>query len=369
MTDQKKSVSRREFLKTSLVAGMGLAVLKPYDVATRFLQEFPEGKKLGRVLAKLDLKSRPSPDSQTVSTLYDDAIVVWLREVMGDPFPMFPTNRRWIETPEGYLPAPLVQPVNYRPNVPVTEIPSDGGVKGFWAEVTIPYAPFTLVNANPASPHLKETPADRYRLYYSQIYWIDDVMARSNGELIYRAREPHGSYGDVFWAQADAFKQLTADDLKPISPDVDEKRIVIDLTKQTLTCLEGKREVHYCRISSGAKYDAYGVAVDNWSTPIGDHHAINRKFVTLHMAGGSAASGYELMSVSYTSIFASGGVAIHSTYWHNNYGEPMSHGCVNVSPEDAKFIYRWSRPEVPYREGKMEVTGYDNTTQVSVIES
>ena len=82
------------------------------------------------------------------------------------------------------------------------------------------------------------------------------------------------------------------------------------------------------------------------------------------MAGGSAASGYELFGVSWTSIFANGGVAIHATYWHNNYGEPMSHGCVNATPEDAKFVYLWTLPNVPYDAGKIEITTFDGTNVV-----
>ena len=361
-------ISRRNFLKLSAL-GLGMAVLKPTMPILNAAQDFPQVKRLGRVLAKLDLKSRPSVDSQTTGTLYDDAVVVWLREVMGEPFPMFPTNRRWIETPDGYLPAPLVQPVFNLTNEPLREIPVSGSTKGFWAEVTIPYAPFYLVNETPSSPMLKDTPADRYRVYYSQVYWIDDVKERGDGEWLYRVREPHGSYGDVFWSPARAYKPLSEDDLSPISPNVEDKRVQIDLTKQTLSCYEGNTEVHFCRISSGAKYDAYGTQVDNWSTPVGNNQAINRKFLALHMAGGSTASGYELMSVAFTSIFSTGGVAIHSTYWHNNYGEPMSHGCVNVSPEDAKFVFRWSRPVVPYAEGKMEVTGFSNVTRVDVVET
>ena len=155
---------------------MGALALQPWRFWTQATSDFPEAKKLGRVLTKLELKTSPSQDSKTLGVLYDDAVVAWQREIMGEPFPMFPTNRRWIETPEGYLPAPLVQPVFNRPNEVVQELPvAVNGERGFWAEVTVPYAPFYLVNQNPASPHLKETPPDRYRVYYSQIYWIDDV--------------------------------------------------------------------------------------------------------------------------------------------------------------------------------------------------
>jgi hypothetical protein len=86
------------------------------------------------------------------------------------------------------------------------------------------------------------------------------------------------------------------------------------------------------------------------------------------MAGGSRASGYELFGVSWTSIFATGGVAIHATYWHNNYGEPMSHGCVNATPQDSKFVFLWTLPIAPYDAGKIEISGYDGTSVV-VIDS
>jgi len=81
------------------------------------------------------------------------------------------------------------------------------------------------------------------------------------------------------------------------------------------------------------------------------------------MAGGeeSKATGYEEFAVSWTSIFATGGVAIHSTYWHNNYGEKLSHGCVNADPDVAKFVFRWTNPVVDYDPGKIEVLSYDGT--------
>ncbi|NOY98449.1 MAG: L,D-transpeptidase [Chloroflexi bacterium] len=50
------------------------------------------------------------------------------------------------------------------------------------------------------------------------------------------------------------------------------------------------------------------------------------------------------------------GVAIHSTYWHNNYGVPTSRGCVNARPDDAKWIFRWTQPVVPYDPGDVTVS-------------
>jgi len=50
--------------------------------------------------------------------------------------------------------------------------------------------------------------------------------------------------------------------------------------------------------------------------------------------------GYHLEDVPYVMYF-SGDFGLHGTYWHNNFGNPMSHGCVNLKTEDAKWLYNW----------------------------
>jgi len=72
--------------------------------------------------------------------------------------------------------------------------------------------------------------------------------------------------------------------LKPISPDIADKKIVINVSNQTMACFEGKNEVYFCRISTGAKFDAAGNAVDKWSTPVGLYHAITGNISRWHMA-------------------------------------------------------------------------------------
>ena len=56
---------------------------------------------------------------------------------------------------------------------------------------------------------------------------------------------------------------------------------------------------------------------------------------------------YSLPGVPWCSFFTGAGNAFHGTYWHNDYGQPRSHGCVNLPSESAKFIYRWTKPAVP----------------------
>jgi lipoprotein-anchoring transpeptidase ErfK/SrfK len=64
-----------------------------------------------------------------------------------------------------------------------------------------------------------------------------------------------------------------------------------------------------------------------------------------HMGDGNlAADGYDLPGVPWTQFFHETGVALHGTYWHNNFGIPMSHGCVNMDTEQAKWLFRWTTP-------------------------
>ena len=87
------------------------------------------------------------------------------------------------------------------------------------------------------------------------------------------------------------------------------------------------------------------------------------------MSGGTTGAGYDLPGIGWTSIFATGGVAIHSTFWHNNFGDPVSHGCVNTQPDDARWIFRWGQPIVPYDPGMIDITVTGQEfTHVQVVE-
>jgi len=135
--------------------------------------------------------------------------------------------------------------------------------------------------------------------------------------------EKYGSYGDILWSLAEAFRPLTAEEIAPIAPEIEEKRVIVDITYQTLSCYEGITEVYFIRISSGALYNCVGEKVDLWATPIGNF-PIWRKLVSLHMSGGTTGGGWDLPGIGWVSVFVGSGVAVHSTFWHNNFGEPMS---------------------------------------------
>jgi len=368
----KKPISRRDFLR---VTGMGLGALalNPLKLESfyvpRRLPQFPEGEILGRVLGMTDILNRPSTDplqASSVGVLYDDNIVVWGREVIGNAVGR--TNQRFVETSQGYLFASVVQPTRNLPNTPITAMPA--GQAGFWAEVTVPYIDLTLDSA-PASPWIQSLIQYNFppRLYYGQVVWIDQVR-QNNGFVEYRWNEDPGhgyGFGDIFWADGAGLKILTEQDTSPISPDIDpnEKRIITDLTYQTLSCLEGNNEVYFCRISSGAEFDAAGNAVDKWATPTGDLNT-NWKIISLNMSGGGSTSGYSTPAVPWDTIIHGDGVAIHGAFWHNDFGERRSHGCINVKPEDAKWIFRWTTPYISLVQNEQRMTWPDHGTVVTV---
>jgi lipoprotein-anchoring transpeptidase ErfK/SrfK len=322
-------------------------------------------------VGKVDLKVRPDPNSATIGVLYEDAVVPWLREISSTSPAMVFTNQRWVETPGGYIYGPYLQPVQNRPNQPVKSLSSTSHGPGMWVEVTVPYAEAALDRAPSSNSwvEVKLKQGSPLRVYYSQTFWVDQIKTNNQGQSFYRINPNFYGGVDMLWVAAEALRPINDADLSAISPDVDEKRIRVNVTYQTLSCFEGGQEVYFCRISSGAKFDMYGNAVDKWATPVGMHR-VTRKYISLQMAGGTTGAGYDLPGIAWTSIFATGGVAIHSTFWHNNFGDPVSHGCVNASPEDAHWIFRWTFPQVAYDPGMLDVTvSGQESTPVQVVEN
>jgi hypothetical protein len=353
--------SRREFLK-KVTGGLAVMAMTP---PKKWLAQvsFPQEERLGRVtIGMAEVKAKPDADSPTIAKVYEDAVVPWLREVVGR-WP-YRRNQRWVETPQGYIWTPYLQPVRNISNTPINTLPETGLGQGMWAEVTQPYVDLSLANPPARSPWLKEDQTPR--LYSSQVVWIDQIKKGDDDQTWYRVNERYG-YGDIFWAKAEAFRSLTNKDVAPIHPEVANKRIVVNIAYQTISCFEGKKEIYFALVSTGIREDMNGNISPQWETPLGNW-PIWRKVISVHMSGGSTGGGYDLPGVSWVSLFEANGVAIHSTFWHNNFGEQMSHGCVNAAPEDAKWIFRWANPIVPNDPGDLTV-GMPGGTSVEVIEA
>jgi hypothetical protein len=124
-----------------------------------------------------------------------------------------------------------------------------------------------------------------------------------------------------------------------------EKWIDVNLSHQTLTAYEGARAVYATLVSSGKKGSTK--ATDH-STVEGEFR-VREKHVAATMDGDGAAPGegpYSIQDVPYVMYFK-GSYAIHGAFWHNNFGRKMSHGCVNLAPADAKWVFQWSEPQLP----------------------
>lgn len=121
-----------------------------------------------------------------------------------------------------------------------------------------------------------------------------------------------------------------------------EKHIFVDLSTQHLWSYEGGQLIFDFPVSTGKWYP----------TPTGDFN-IWIKLRYTRMEGGNPAIGtyYNLPNVPYTMFFYNAnypksiGYGLHGAYWHNNFGHPMSHGCVNISVENAATLYAWAQPQ------------------------
>jgi len=116
------------------------------------------------------------------------------------------------------------------------------------------------------------------------------------------------------------------------SPASAGKWIDVDLSTQTLVAYEGDRAVHSCRVSTG---------LARTPTPTG-RFRIQSKFLARTMSG----PGYRYPNVPHVMFFYRG-YSLHGTYWHNNFGHPMSHGCVNLPQADAAWLYDWASIGTP----------------------
>jgi LysM repeat protein len=123
-----------------------------------------------------------------------------------------------------------------------------------------------------------------------------------------------------------------------ILPGGEEKWIDINLTAQTLVAYEGDGLVYSAIVSTGTAAHP----------TVTGRYRIQRKYLYDDMTGGSQATGdyYYLPDVPHVMYFYSG-YAIHGTYWHSNFGTPMSFGCVNLNLTDAQWLFNWASPTLP----------------------
>lgn len=121
-----------------------------------------------------------------------------------------------------------------------------------------------------------------------------------------------------------------------------ERWIDVDLELQLLVAYEGDVPVYATLISSGKK----GSEEESFLTPKGKFR-IGAKHISSSMDGNTASDGrYSIQDVPWA-MFFQGNYALHGAFWHSKFGARRSHGCVNLGPTDARWLFMWTTPFVP----------------------
>lgn len=320
-------ITRRDFLKLSGATALGFA-----------FRDFPPGGnpatkrgpsfRLGRTVYSLRYYQEPSTLSRELGYYISDTVVNINEQEYGNPGQT--RNPLWLRTDDGWLHSAYVQPVQNHLNQPVMDVPHGGML----CEVTVPYTQSWQSE--------KGVWKRGYRYYYCSTHWVTYAFTGANNQIWYEVLDDDNR--GYFHVQAEHLRPITADELSPISPGALDKRIEVDLTKQRIVAYEGKHPVYAARTATG---------YFPGDTPIGEYR-IERKQPSRHMSSNLEGNEFDLPGVPWVCYISWTGVSLHGTYWHNNYGTPQSHGCINLTPEAAKWIYRWTEPSVPVGEDYIE---------------
>jgi len=318
-------LTRREFLKLATTGALAFALKDLRIDRALAIANVTQGR---MTISGVPLYDAPTFNANKIHNFNADQVVdvtaVDENGEFGNPF-----NGIWYQmNKEGYTYSGWVQPVQTKYQKPVFQIPKAGRV----GEITIPFA------------DTKEEPyvyADRgYRVYYGSTHWVTRVVVtREEKSIWYKIYD--FQIKKSFYLPAYAIRLVPDDELTLLSPEVpdEEKHIAVDLKAQLVTAFEGEKLVFSQRCSSGAA---------GTETPKGEFRTYHKgPSIRMTNEGDAIENIYNLPGVPWCTFFTGMGNAFHGAYWHNDYGRPRSHGCVNLPSDAAKFLYRWSRPTVP----------------------
>jgi hypothetical protein len=336
-------LSRREFLKLSGTALFSLLFSELHLDKVRAIS----APKQGRVVCNsLIVRDAPSFNGLRINSFKRDNILDIAEAVSGGVDGDY--NRLWYRIGNGaYVYSGYVQPVDTVTNEVVKNIPETG----ILGELTVPYADSTWA--------INRSPSPGPRLYFGSTHWITAlVVDQRDGNLWYKAYD--NLYDSYYYTAPEGVHILTDDEIAPLSPQVpaEKKHIEINLVRQLLVAYEWDSPVYMARVATGQK---------NYESPTGWYRTFHKR-PTYHMTGGADEfSVFDLPGVPWDSYITDTGVAIHGTYWHNDFGHPHSHGCINMAPKDAKWVFRWTLPSVPTGERVLLDPG--EGTRVLIVKS
>ncbi|HET9588461.1 MAG TPA: L,D-transpeptidase [Anaerolineales bacterium] len=340
-------LSRREFLKLASTGSLAFA-LSDLRLDRMARGATAPAIRQGRVTwSGVPLYDAPAFSAGQVHHFGADKVI----EISGieeNGEPGNPYNSTWYQVDNGYAYSGWIQPVETNYQKPVFNLPEKGQV----GEITVPFCD------TKKEPYVY---AERgYRLYYGTTHWVKRVIVQRDEKSIwYEIYDFHLKRN--YYVPSHDMRLIPTDELSTLSPEVpdEEKRIVVDLSTQLVTAFEGEKLVFSERCASGVR---------GTDTPKGQFRTYH-KGPSVHMTNEGDAveseSVYSLPGVPWCAFFTGAGNAFHGTYWHNDYGRPRSHGCVNLPSESAKFLYRWTKPNVPPDEDYLHLPG--EGTQVEIF--
>lgn len=338
----KSGFSRRDFLKLGGSALGGLA-FSPFLPG---LTDFDDSFVVRIATEQMPVRKEANDESRIELTWYrDDLVHVYEEYKAEEP----KHNPIWYRVWGGYLHRGRLQRVRTIYQQPV-EIPEG---KRRLAEVTVPFTtPYRFSKARGWEPL---TPP----IYYGSVHWVDaleegPVMADYSGAW-YRIFDELDSNVPYF-VPAIHLQTLPDSIFDPITPEVpyDQKLIEVNLTTQMLVAHEYGKAVFQTNVSSGIRGGGQSGTGLSTTTPNGRFTILDKvpakhmgnSYFSLGIQGNLLADedGYVLPGVPWSSFFTPVGHAFHGTYWHENYGQPMSHGCINMRSNEANWLFRWAQP-------------------------
>ncbi len=324
-------LSRRDFLK---LGGLSLGTLA-FSPPLQNLIDFDDSNLVRVATKSVSVYSKPTDQSSIVSTWYRDELLHVYGEVKADEPKLNPV---WYRVWGGYVHRARLQRVKVLFNETLSSL--DEGLLRL-VEATVPFTQPWRTSKAYGWQQLG------FRLYYGSVHWVEAIEPGPTGDAWYRVYDD--LTGFPYYVNPLHVKPIPLADLAPISPNVEiqDKRIEVNLTMQTLTAIEYEKEVLKTSISSGLPNGPRGSNGISTKTPQGEFRIVD-KMPAKHMGNGNLfadADDYELPGVPWTSFFTLQGHAFHGTYWHENFGTPMSHGCINMRTEDAKWLFQWALPK------------------------
>ena len=140
--------------------------------------------------------------------------------------------------------------------------------------------------------------------------------------------------GDNQWVEQRKVGLVTPS-VRPVGVGPDDKWIEVNLYEQTLAAYVGDQMVYATLVSSGLPY---------WPTEQGLFR-ISLKVEMGKMSGRSGKPDYYFLEDVPWAMYFNRDFALHAAYWHDRFGFQHSHGCVNLAPKDAKWLFDWTTPD------------------------